>query len=215
MKVSYEERHNLMKGVARFPDEFMQESLRERYIGADGEFCNSCKAKQPSAQTSQSHCLLLLPIAVRDAGTAAPTCQQPGCPGQAVHTNVRCVQATRHVECAADASTQHVRIAGGTRGWGHATARMKTLASPTRPARGARFMRTDSGEHAQIVTSGAKRGRPCSYAAPCRHKIMLLDPRRQLNGAMFVHVQPAADGCPTGKMPLRSAEEDWVADLTF
>ena len=45
MKLSFEERHGVMSGTVKFPDDFMTESLREYYIGSDGAYCNSCKAE--------------------------------------------------------------------------------------------------------------------------------------------------------------------------
>ena len=49
MKLSFEEKHAIMRGTAKFPDDLMQESLSEYYIGSDGKFCNSCKTRPGSA----------------------------------------------------------------------------------------------------------------------------------------------------------------------
>lgn len=57
MKLSFEEKHALMSATAKIPDEFMQESLAEYYIGADGMYCNTCKASPEGVVdgTVQSH----------------------------------------------------------------------------------------------------------------------------------------------------------------
>jgi hypothetical protein len=41
-KLSFEEKHALMTGMAKFPDWFIDESLREKYQGSDGKACDGC-----------------------------------------------------------------------------------------------------------------------------------------------------------------------------
>ena len=41
-KVSYEEKHALMMGMAQFPEAFVQESLREKFQGSNGTTCDAC-----------------------------------------------------------------------------------------------------------------------------------------------------------------------------
>lgn len=43
-KLSYEEKHALMNGVAQLPEDLLQESLREHYTGSDLAHCDGCKA---------------------------------------------------------------------------------------------------------------------------------------------------------------------------
>lgn len=45
MQLSHEERHALMSGMGKLPDEFMRESLSEYYVGSSGKTCDSCKTK--------------------------------------------------------------------------------------------------------------------------------------------------------------------------
>jgi len=49
-KVSFEEKHALMTGMATFPETFVQESLREKFQGSNGATCNPCGASLSGAK---------------------------------------------------------------------------------------------------------------------------------------------------------------------
>lgn len=57
-KVSYEEKHALMMGMAKFPEAFVQESLKEKYQGSNGRTCDACGASVKGMRCckAREHC---------------------------------------------------------------------------------------------------------------------------------------------------------------
>jgi hypothetical protein len=48
-QVSFEEKHALMTGAAKFPDWFVEESLKEHHQGSNGTTCNGCNKAEAGA----------------------------------------------------------------------------------------------------------------------------------------------------------------------
>lgn len=152
-RLSWEERHALMSGVAKLPDQLMAESLSEYYRGSSGKCCDACRAEKGThaMPSGPERCLASL-------STGDPRSPRAARPSSCASTrscgaSFRCARALARVlvqtrptwSSARAASTAFVTSARRTRSLERAFARRRTLESRTPRRPGERSISAGSG----------------------------------------------------------------------